>query len=160
MIQAYIGLGSNLDNPIVQVQQAFTELAKLPQSRLINHSNLFKSTPVGPEGQADYINAAALLETSLSALELLDALQAIENAHERKRLIHWGARTLDLDLLLYGNKIIQNERLTVPHNHLKARCFVLGPLFEINSELVLPDDDSIASLWHQCDKTGLVELEP
>lgn len=159
MIQVYIGLGSNLEQPRQQVEQALLELDQIASTRLVDHSALFRSDPVGPAGQPDYINAAALLETSLTPLELLDALQAIEQAHERKRIAHWGPRTLDLDLLLYDNQNLRCERLTVPHAFLTQRSFVIGPLFDISPKLTLPNGENIASLWQQCDKTGLSQLE-
>jgi len=126
---------------------------------MVKHSAIFQSAPVGPQDQPDYINAAALLETDLAPEALLDALQAIELHHGRERTVHWGARTLDLDILLYGQQNIATERLTVPHPHLCERSFVLGPLANISSELTLPSGESVTSLWQQCDKTGLSRLE-
>jgi len=156
---AYIGLGSNLDQPRAQVEQALSELEALPDTRIIKQSALFQSAPVGPQDQPDYINAAALLETGLAPEALLNALQAIELMHGRERIVHWGARTLDLDILLYDQQRITTERLTVPHAHLHERSFVLGPLLDINDALTLPSGESVASLWQQCDKTGLSRLE-
>ncbi|WP_432471086.1 2-amino-4-hydroxy-6-hydroxymethyldihydropteridine diphosphokinase [Amphritea sp. HPY] len=142
----YIGLGSNLDSPREQVSSALTELTQLPQCRNLKHSSLYRSDPVGPAGQPDYINAVACLETCLSPLHLLDALQGIEQAHQRVRIQHWGPRTLDLDLLLYGDQVIQNQRLTVPHAFMKVRNFVLYPLAEIAPNLSLPDGTQLLIL--------------
>ncbi|HEY5717355.1 MAG TPA: 2-amino-4-hydroxy-6-hydroxymethyldihydropteridine diphosphokinase, partial [Motiliproteus sp.] len=114
-ICTYIGLGSNLEDPIDQVQRALSELAQLPDSELRAHSRLYRSDPVGPPGQPDYINAVAELHTELAVESLLDLLQQLEQSHRRKRLVHWGPRTLDLDILLYGNQQIATERLSVPH---------------------------------------------
>lgn len=157
----YIGLGSNLDNPREQVSNALTELAELTESnpqqcRTLCHSSLYRSDPVGPPGQPDYINAVACLETRLSPLQLLDALQAIEQTHQRVRIQHWGPRTLDLDLLLYGDQVIQNERLTVPHTFMKVRNFVLYPLAEIAPNLTLPDGNQLSKLLKNL-KTGTLE---
>lgn len=133
----YIGLGSNLASPIEQVRQALEGLATLPLSRLVISSSLYASRPVGPQDQPDFINAVAALETRLSPLALLDQLQALEQQHRRRRQRHWGPRTLDLDLLLYGNELIETPRLSVPHPQMTARAFVLAPLAEIAPSLNL-----------------------
>ncbi|MCV6588848.1 MAG: 2-amino-4-hydroxy-6-hydroxymethyldihydropteridine diphosphokinase [Marinobacterium sp.] len=148
--RCYIGLGSNLEEPLQQVLKALEELAQVPQSRLLESSSLYRSDPVGPPGQPDYINAVACLETGLEAHALLDQLQAIEQAHDRVRKIHWGPRTLDLDLLLYGDEQIQTERLTVPHAFMTQRNFVLWPLAEIAPTLALPDGQQLDLLLSQC----------
>jgi len=148
--RVWIGLGSNLDDPRAQVSTALQELAQLPESSLVTHSSLYRSDPVGPPGQPDYINAVAALDTQLSPETLLDALQAIEQAHQRVRKIHWGPRTLDLDLLLYGNETIATPRLSVPHPFMTQRNFVLWPLAEIAPELILPDGRSLQALLLQC----------
>ena len=116
LVRAYIGLGSNLFSPLKQVRQAIAELAQLPESRLCAASPIYCSRPMGPADQPDFINAVVAIDTSLGPLVLLDGLQAIENSHHRKRgAVQWGPRTLDLDLLLYGNTRIDESRLTVPH---------------------------------------------
>ena len=150
MVRCYIGLGSNLEEPRQQVLQALEELAQLPASKLVDASSLYRSDPVGPPGQPDYINAVACLETTLEAHALLDQLQAIEQAHDRVRKIHWGPRTLDLDLLLYGDDTISTERLTVPHAFMTERSFVLWPLAEIAPATVLPDGRSLEQLLSKC----------
>jgi 2-amino-4-hydroxy-6-hydroxymethyldihydropteridine diphosphokinase len=127
-VTAYIGLGSNLQQPIQQVKQALLHLAELPQTHLLNASPLYRSAPLGPADQPDYINAVAALATRLSPLALLDALQTIERQQGRVREgERWGPRTLDLDLLLYAEQKIQNDRLRVPHPGLGERNFVLYP---------------------------------
>ncbi|WP_114326270.1 2-amino-4-hydroxy-6-hydroxymethyldihydropteridine diphosphokinase [Candidatus Colwellia aromaticivorans] len=136
---AYIGLGSNLSEPVKQVQAAIDEIKTLAQSHVINVSSLYLSKPMGPQDQDDYINAVLALETKLTPLELLDALQSIENKAGRVRKEnHWGARILDLDIILFGNEIISTERLIVPHYGMKKREFVLLPLAEIAADLMLP----------------------
>ena len=149
-VHAYIGLGSNLESPIQQVSEALIELNQIPQTRLLQQSKLYRSDPVGPPGQPDYINAVALLETALEPLELLDALQSIENAHQRKRIQHWGPRTLDLDLLLYADQQIDLERLQVPHPHMTEREFVLYPLAEIAPKIKLPNGTTVQQLLTKC----------
>lgn len=157
MTQAYIGLGSNLDKPLDQIQQALVELAQLPQTRLLAQSRLYRSKAVGPV-QPDYINGVALLDTQLAPLALLDQLQALEQAHRRVRLEHWGPRTLDLDILLYGDQQIASERLTVPHPFMTQRSFVLYPLADISPALQLPDGRPLAELLRQCPADGLAPL--
>lgn len=149
-VHAYVGLGSNLENPIQQVSDALIELNEIAQTRLLQQSQLYRSDPVGPPGQPDYINAVALLETALEPLDLLDALQSIENAHQRRRIQHWGPRTLDLDLLLYADQQIDLERLQVPHPHMTEREFVLYPLAEIAPEIELPNGIPLQQLLAKC----------
>ena len=139
MTVAYIGLGSNMDSPRQHIKKAIQELNELPGSKVTLTSSFYQSKPFGPQDQDDYINAVAQIETGLNALELLDHLQDIENAHGRTRELHWGARTLDLDILMYGDDIIKNERLTVPHREMLNRAFVLVPLAEITSDCTIPD---------------------
>jgi len=158
MTLAYIGLGGNLDNPRHQVERAFVELDQIPNTRLIAQSPLYRSAPIGPGEQPDYVNAAALLETSLSPLELLDALQAIEQAHQRVRIERWGPRTLDLDILLVDQQTIVSERLTVPHPYLTQRNFVLYPLADIAPDLILPDGRDLRRLLASCTRDGLEQI--
>lgn len=156
---AYIGIGSNLANPRAQVVQAFTELNAIPNSRLMAKSALYSSTAIGPGEQPDYINAVALLQTELTPLVLLDALQAIEQNHQRVRIEHWGPRTLDLDILLLDQQIIDSDRLKVPHPYLTQRNFVLYPLADITPDLQLPDGVRLRQYLAQCPLNGLVRLE-
>lgn len=159
LVPAYVGLGSNLDGPAAQVRGAFEALAGLPRVRLIAHSALYRNPPMGPPGQPDYINAAAGILTSLPAAELLAALQSIEHAQGRRRGgPRWGPRSLDLDLLLYGNLQLESVELTLPHPGLKDRPFVLIPLLEIAPELRLPCGTSIAKLAAATRTGGLERL--
>jgi 2-amino-4-hydroxy-6-hydroxymethyldihydropteridine diphosphokinase len=163
-IIAYIGLGSNLSEPIKQVQTAIEEIKKIAQCRVINVSSLYLSKPMGPQDQDDYINAVLALETKLTPLELLDALQSIENKAGRVRKENrWGARILDLDIILFGNEIINTERLIVPHYGMKEREFVLLPLAEICADLILPsqntaDRQSVKSLSQNVANNSMVKL--
>jgi 2-amino-4-hydroxy-6-hydroxymethyldihydropteridine diphosphokinase len=160
-VDAYIGLGSNLAgtlaSPQAHINLALRELAQLPDCRLLDSSPLYRSRAVGPE-QPDYVNAVARLETTLPPLALLDQLQALEQAHQRVRLQHWGPRTLDLDILLYGTQTIDSPRLQVPHPYLPQRNFVLYPLAAIAPDLVLPCGTSLASLIQDCPIEGLAPL--
>ena len=149
-LRAWIGLGSNLEDPLAQVSTALQELRLLPDTTLAARSSLYRSDPVGPPGQPDYINAVAALDTRLEPEALLDALQAIEQMHQRVRKIHWGPRTLDLDLLLYGDQVISTPRLTFPHSSMTERNFVLWPLAELEPELILPDDRPLNTLLQHC----------
>jgi 2-amino-4-hydroxy-6-hydroxymethyldihydropteridine diphosphokinase len=155
---AYIGLGSNLENPRAQIEQTFVDLTAIPNTRLLASSARYSSNAVGPGKQPNYVNAAALLDTDLSPLALLDALQAIEQAHRRVRIEHWGPRTLDLDILLLDQQVIDSERLKVPHPYLAERDFVLYPLADIAPELCLPDGRNLKELISQCPSNGLVRL--
>lgn len=154
-IQTYIGLGSNLENPLCQLRQARTSLSELEHSRYIRDSGIFKSPPMGPQDQPDYLNAVVLLETRLPARELLAALQAIENRQGRVREQRWGARTLDLDILIYGDLILDDPDLYIPHLGIADRSFVLYPLQRIDPELIVPGVGPLASLIQQCPAQGL-----
>jgi 2-amino-4-hydroxy-6-hydroxymethyldihydropteridine diphosphokinase len=157
-IRAYIGLGSNLDDPELQLRRAIEALRCIPESRLTAVSRLYRSKPMGPAEQPDYVNAVAMFDTCLEPLPLLDALQAIETAQGRVRSgERWGARTLDLDLLLYGAEVIALPRLQVPHPGLPLRNFVLQPLFDLAPELTLPDGVTLREALAALDGN---ELEP
>jgi 2-amino-4-hydroxy-6-hydroxymethyldihydropteridine diphosphokinase len=156
---AYIGIGSNLGEPLQQVTRAVTALHALPESRVLAVSPWYGSSPVGGSAQQpDYINGAACLETRLSPQQLLQALQSIEQAHLRERNERWGARTLDLDLLLYDQQCINEATLTVPHPRLQERAFVLVPLHDIAPQLTLPNGRSLASLLPTVSREGLWPL--
>jgi 2-amino-4-hydroxy-6-hydroxymethyldihydropteridine diphosphokinase len=159
MVNAYIGLGSNLDNPKGHVMRALEDLKQLPQSQLLLASKLYLSKPVGPQDQDNFVNAVALIITELEPLALLDELQTIEQQHQRARERHWGPRTLDLDLLLFGEQSIQHPRLTVPHAQLSRRDFVVGPLLELCPELVLPSGTQLQELLQQCPIDGLICID-
>ena len=156
MATVFIGLGSNLSDPLQQVTQACAEIAALEKVRLIKTSSLYQSPPMGPSDQPDYINAVAEIATSLTPDELLVELHAIEKHHGRVRTAQrWSARTLDLDILLYGDKVINSERLVIPHLGLYERAFVLYPLLEIAPELVIPGYGEIGALAQNCERGSL-----
>ncbi len=155
MTIAFIGLGSNMANPKRQITSAIKSLGEIQSTRVMQASSIYKSKPVGPQDQDDYVNAVIKLDTGLDALELLDALQAIENAHGRVRKERWGPRTLDLDILMYGDEVINNKRLTVPHPEISHRCFVLAPLAEIEPDCVIPEIGQVKKLLKSVEKDGL-----
>lgn len=155
---AYIALGSNLNMPIAQLQSALKAMDRLPQTKLLNVSSFYQSKPLGPQDQPDYVNAVACIETQLQPIELLDALQHIENEQGRVRLRRWGERTLDLDILLYDDLQLQSERLTIPHYDMKHREFVMIPLQEIASELILPCGDRVTNLAIQFAQHNMQKL--
>ncbi|WP_295877794.1 2-amino-4-hydroxy-6-hydroxymethyldihydropteridine diphosphokinase [uncultured Zhongshania sp.] len=131
MIRSYIALGSNLNLPKEQVLAAITTLANTPDCTLISQSRLYGSIAIGPGEQDNYVNAVIAIDTTLTAPKLLATLQSIESQHHRQREIRWAARTLDLDLLLYGTANIQTPELIVPHPRMFSRDFVLRPLADI-----------------------------
>jgi 2-amino-4-hydroxy-6-hydroxymethyldihydropteridine diphosphokinase len=161
-VPAYVGLGGNLGQPISQVSQALLELSSLPDSELIVRSSLYQTRPVGPADQPDYINAVAVLATGLPAEALLDALQALEARHGRIRhdAERWGARTLDLDLLLYGDAVIASPRLQVPHPRMCQRAFVLYPLAEVApKDLYIPGCGPLTALLERVPENGVERLK-
>ena len=161
MERVYLGLGSNLAEPQQQLRNALQAIAALPHTQLRAVSSFYLSDPLGPADQPRYLNAVAELACALQPLELLDALQAIELDQGRVRKAErWGPRTLDLDILLFGQRLIAEPRLQVPHYHLHARAFVLYPLAELNPELQLADGRSLQTLLAACPFSGLQRLPP
>ena len=159
MINVFVGLGSNLDGPLLQLKKAIEGLKSITDTELLEVSNFYLSAPMGPQDQPDYINAVAKLSTSLPAEKMLDELQEIENNHGRTRTQRWGARTLDLDILLYGNDVINTERLIVPHNGLSERNFVLYPLKDlVDDSFEMPKLGAINDLLATCPMTGITRL--
>ncbi|QIH10872.1 MULTISPECIES: 2-amino-4-hydroxy-6-hydroxymethyldihydropteridine diphosphokinase [unclassified Pseudomonas] len=158
MERIYIGMGSNLAAPEEQLRSAVEALAQLPQSRLYGVSAFYQSDSLLP-GQPRYTNAVAALDSTLPPLALLDALQAIENQQGRERNERWGPRTLDLDILLFGDRLIDEPRLKVPHYHMQARPFVLYPLAELApADLQLADGRTLQELLAACPFVGLERL--
>lgn len=157
MITVYVALGSNLENPLAQLKQAVETLQK--SAKNLQVSPFYGSKPLGPQDQPDYVNAVVKFETALQPIELLDWLQSIENEQGRVRLRRWGERTLDLDILLYGDEIITSERLTVPHYDMKNREFVIVPLHDLSPELVLPTGEKVNELYQQFKSHQMVTFE-
>ncbi|PCH85007.1 MAG: 2-amino-4-hydroxy-6-hydroxymethyldihydropteridine diphosphokinase [Piscirickettsiaceae bacterium] len=146
----YIGLGSNLDQPIQQILTAINHLRQSRELRIEAVSGLYRTPPMGPKNQADYINAVVKLSTDLSPQQLLTFLQTKENEQARTRNSgHWGPRTLDLDLLIYGDQLINTLQLTVPHIGIANRAFVLYPLQDISTHLHIPTLGLVSDLIAQ-----------
>jgi 2-amino-4-hydroxy-6-hydroxymethyldihydropteridine diphosphokinase len=167
MAKVFIGLGSNLSGDVegvykdsrAQLEQALDTIGKNTQIKLIKVSNFYQTPAIGPGKQADYINAAALLETNLSPIDLLDFLQSIENRQGRVRAERWGPRTLDLDILLYDKVIENSSRLTLPHPRLHERAFVLIPLADLDPTLHIPKQQKITQLLANCSSQGILKID-
>lgn len=157
---AFIGLGANLDDPVAQVERALGAVAALPKTTLAGCSSLYLSRPMGPADQPDYVNAVARVDTALTAPELLAALLAIERHQGRQRSASQrnAPRTLDLDLLLYGDVVRDDPDLTLPHPGAHVRDFVLVPLAQIAPDLVIPGRGAIADLLAGCARHGVRRL--
>ena len=159
MTICYIGLGSNLNDPETQIHSALNALGKIPQTTLVTSSSLYRSRPLGPENQPEYINAVARLETALTAVTLLRRMQQIESDHgRRRRMERWGPRTLDLDLLLYGNEQINEQQLVIPHPEMANRNFVLSPLLEIAPDITIPGLGPARPLLDRIGSAGLEKV--
>ncbi|MBN4080527.1 2-amino-4-hydroxy-6-hydroxymethyldihydropteridine diphosphokinase [Beggiatoa alba] len=169
-VSAYIGLGSNLDNPLFQVKSAISELNACEKIVVDKVSAIYKSKPleinspgINSSGtdteQADYINAAVKIKTTYSPLGLLDVLQSLEKKHNRVKQYRWGPRSLDLDILLYDSLILETERLSIPHIELIRRDFVVYPLYDINPALAIPGHGKLVDILSNFSKVNLVFLE-
>ncbi len=159
-VNAYIGLGSNLQDPQSQITNALNELQEIPNTHVLVSSSLYVSEPMGPANQPDFINAVAKISTSLSPEELLIALQNIEQLHQRARSTErWGPRTLDLDILLYGDVQINTRKPQVPHSGIAERVFVLIPLQEIEADLIIPGKGTLRELIEQLPNFQLKKIE-
>lgn len=152
MIPCYLGLGSNLDSPKRHIHLAFQALKALPQTHILNISSLYLSEAAGVVGQPQYCNAVVSIKTRLPAHMLLKHCQKLETAQGRVRKKRWGARTLDIDLLLYGKNSIQTPDLTLPHPRLHIRDFMLAPLLEIWPHAKLPDGTSLTTCLSNLEK--------
>ena len=150
MTLAYVGLGANIGDTRAQVLLALDELDRLPQTRVTGRSSLYRSAPLGNPDQPEFVNAVAQLETGLSAACLLDSLMQMERRHGRERSFRNAPRTLDLDLLLYGEERIETPALSVPHPRMHERAFVLRPLLEIDPEVSVPGKGKARTLLESC----------
>jgi len=158
-VRAWVGIGSNLDGPEAQVRTALEALAQLPRTGLAACSSLYRSTPMGPQDQPDFVNAVAALDTGLEPALLLAELQAVEQAQGRRRSAsRWGPRTLDLDLLLYGDRVIELPGLRVPHPGMCRRDFVMIPLVELDPDLVIPGCGRLTDLLGSVENHALSRL--
>ncbi len=160
MQQAVIGLGSNLANPQQQLQQALQHLHSHPHMQVLQLSSFYRSAPMGPQDQPDYLNAAVKISTRLSPHELLVALQQIEQLQGRERKQRWGARTLDLDILLYGQQTVNEADLIIPHCGISQRNFVLYPLRDLlDEQTMIPGQGILADLLAACPADGIEKLD-
>ncbi len=155
---AYVGIGSNLDDPAARVRRAFGQLGDLPRTRLVAVSSLWRTPPVGPVDQPPFVNAVAGLLTQLAPRVLLEALLEAERAQGRRREIRWGPRTLDLDLLVHGQVMREEPGLTLPHPEMTRRAFVLYPLAELAPDLQVPGKGPVAGWLARVDGVGLQRL--
>lgn len=158
-MESYIGLGSNLDNPELQLDTALAALDDILDTSLVKYSSFYRSIPLGPGDQPDFINAVALLDTRLTAGQLLSQSQLIENRQGRVRDgQRWGPRILDLDILLYGDQVIDEPELTVPHPGIRYRNFVLMPLLELAPDLEIPGLGRVDELLDAVGCAGITKL--
>lgn len=156
----YVGLGGNLGDARRHVSRAIDELNEIRGCRLLAHSSLYRSAPMGPVAQDWYVNAVAGLQVELEPQELLDRLQELERSHGRFRGgERWGPRTLDLDILLFGDRIVDRPGLTIPHPGLTNRNFVVYPLLQIAPDMVLPDGRRLADVASRLDREGLEKMD-
>ena len=160
MVVAYIGLGSNLDGPAARIASAILSLSRIPKTTLLLSSSRYRSRPQGPQEQPDFINAVVRIDTHLPAELLLEYMQAIEKQQGRERTQRWGPRTLDLDLLLYGDSVLRSDTLTVPHPEMHQRAFVLCPLYEIAPDIKIPGRGHIRQLLRGVDPCAVEKLKP
>lgn len=155
---AYIGIGSNLDDPEQQVRSALDALARLPETRLSGVSRWFRTPPWGQVAQPDFVNGVAAVSTRLAPRALLDALLAIERERGRRRDERWGPRRLDLDILLYGERALDEPGLRIPHPHIAERAFVLLPLADLAPDLDVPGAGRVRDLLDRVDTSGCFAL--
>jgi len=158
-VRVYIGMGSNLEDPVAQVLDAVEELEMIPDSILVSRSSLYRGKPMGPADQPDYVNAVVAMDTLLSAMDFLQALVKIEELQGRERDGEkWGPRIIDLDLLMYGKQKINTPELTVPHPGMHERDFVIVPLSEIAGNIKVPGQGLLTTLINQCENHSLRKL--
>jgi len=157
---AYIGLGANVGEPESQVRRAIAALGSLPRTRLLASSSLYRSAPVGVGAQPDFVNAVARVETELAPRELLEELITLEARFGRERPFPGAPRTLDLDLLLYGDRVVDEPGLAVPHPRMHERAFVLLPLAEIAADAAVPRKGSVKTLLAACRNQKIRKIEP
>ena len=156
--EAFVGLGANIGEPETQVLRAIGALAEVPGTRVLAASSLYRSAPVGVGAQPDFVNAVARIETSLSARALLEELLAAESRFGRTRAFPGAPRTLDLDLLLYGDHVIDEPGLVVPHPRMHERAFVLAPLAEIAPEVAIPGKGRALALLARLGNQKIVKI--
>jgi 2-amino-4-hydroxy-6-hydroxymethyldihydropteridine diphosphokinase len=158
--RCFIALGANLGNPVLTVQAAILALRELPQTEFVAASSLYRTAPMGLRDQPDFINAVVELIAVLPAPTVLESLFAIEERFGRRRSVRNAPRTLDLDLLLFGDELSDDPVMTLPHPRLHERAFVLAPLAEIAPQLMIPGRGRVAELLLQCADQQIEKLDP
>ncbi len=158
-VTACIALGANIGEPVRQIEAGFAAIAALPGTNLVARSSLYRTAPVGYADQPDFINAVALIETALSPADLLKALLAIERAHGRVREFPNAPRTLDLDIVLYGDVVVHEPGLSIPHPRMLERAFVMVPLAEVAPAAVIPGHGPVADLARKVEAGGIQKLQ-
>ena len=158
-IEAYIGLGSNLENPAHQIKTAIEELDQKQHTQVLAVSSFYQSPPMGPSDQPDYINAAVKIQTWLSPFQLLELTQSIERSHGRVPTETWGPRVIDLDILLYGRLSLHTDSLIIPHVGIKNRDFVLKPLLDLEPQLQLPCGSKVELLFSTLRNVNLTKID-
>lgn len=156
---ACVALGANIGEPLRQIEAGFAALAALPGTRLLARSSLYRSAPVGYADQPDFINAVAIIETMLTPHALLDAVLNIERVNGRAREFPNAPRTLDLDIVLYGDVVLQEPGLTIPHARMLERAFVMVPLAEIAPDIMVPGQGKVSDLAKRVDAASVAELK-
>jgi len=159
LVTAFVALGSNLDDPPAQLRAGVRALGDLAHTRVVRVSSLYRNPAVGYRNQPDFVNAVACIETRLDPRALLESLLAIERAHGRVRDFPNAPRTLDLDIVLYGERVIHEQGLTIPHPRMRERAFVLVPLAEIAPLAIVPDAGPVEALAARIDARSLVKLD-
>ncbi len=157
--KACIALGANIGEPLRQIEAGFNALSVLPDTRLLVRSSLYRSAPVGYADQPDFINAVAIIETSLAPHALLDALLTIERVNGRVREFPNAPRTLDLDIVLYGDSVVHDPGLTIPHARMLERAFVMVPLAEVAPDMRVPGRGSVRDLAARVDAASVAQLQ-
>ncbi len=157
MPKAVLSIGSNLGNRFDHLQSAVTKICENPKISAVKVSSVYETKPVGGVEQDDFLNAVVSLETTLSSDELLNFAQALENQAQRVREVRWGPRTLDVDILIYGDEVLNTEKLTLPHPRIAERAFVLIPWFELDPEAVIPNFGKLETLYNSISKTDVVK---
>ena len=159
-MQAWLGLGANLQQPVLQLKEAVQRLGQVAGIEVIQVSSFYRTPPWGDEQQDDFVNAVMQIDTSLDPFNLLQCMQSIENDMGRQRSgSRWGPRLIDIDLLMFGNQTISSTELLVPHPHMHARAFVLLPLAELNEGLEIPGHGTVGSLLSQLDCSDIRRLD-
>jgi 2-amino-4-hydroxy-6-hydroxymethyldihydropteridine diphosphokinase len=157
-VTAYVALGSNLEDPVRQLRDGLEALGKLPDTRIVRVSSFYRSAPVGYADQPDFVNAVAVIETGLAPRALLDALLAIERQHGRVREFPNAPRTLDLDIVAYGDRIVDEPGLAIPHPRMHERAFVMVPLAEIAPDAAIPGRGTVSVLVARVDAGSVARI--